>query len=264
MATFDKQRAFGQNFLKDEGVIRSIRDAALEAVKRHAGHALLEIGPGKGALTRPLLEHLPIEVSFYLAERDRELIEYWEGESRVKSLLKGDFLDHEDSVLDALGPLVVVSNLPYSAGTAIVVKLAERSQQIPEMILMFQAEVARRLRADPSTPDRGSLSLYIQNEWDVERLLLVPPEAFRPAPKVMSEVVRLTRRKEPRIAVADPENRAAFNALLKCAFAHRRKMLRANLSGTPWQQALAKSGVDPTKRAEALEWDEWVALWQHR
>jgi 16S rRNA (adenine1518-N6/adenine1519-N6)-dimethyltransferase len=264
MATFDKQRAFGQNFLKDEGVIRSIRDAAIESVKRHSGHALLEIGPGKGALTRPLLEHLPLEVPFHLAERDRELIEYWQGESRVKTLLRGDFLDQSDETLDALGPLVVVSNLPYSAGTAIVVKLAERSRQIPEMILMFQAEVARRLRADASTPDRGSLSLYIQNEWDVERLLLVPPEAFRPAPKVMSEVVHLTRRSVPRIPVANPEDRAAFNALLKSAFAHRRKMLRANLSGTTWQQALAKSGVDPTKRAEALEWDEWVALWQHR
>jgi 16S rRNA (adenine1518-N6/adenine1519-N6)-dimethyltransferase len=264
MAAFDKQRAFGQNFLKDEGVIRSIRDAALAAVNRHPGHSLLEIGPGKGALTRPILEQLPIEIPFHLAERDRELIEYWEGESRVKSLLRGDFLDHEEAVLEALGPLVVVSNLPYSAGTAIVVKLAERSRQIPEMILMFQAEVARRLRADASTPDRGSLSLYIQNEWDVERLLLVPPEAFRPAPKVMSEVVRLTRRKEPRIPVVKSEDRAGFNGLLKCAFAHRRKMLRANLSATPWQQALTKSGVDPTKRAEALEWDEWVALWQHR
>ncbi len=264
MAAFDKQRAFGQNFLKDEGVIRSIREAAIEAVNRHAGHALLEIGPGKGAITRPLLEHLPLEIPFHLAERDRELIEYWQGESRVKSLLKGDFLDQDDAILDALGPLVVVSNLPYSAGTAIVVKLAERSGQIPEMILMFQAEVARRLRADASTPDRGSLSLYIQNEWDVERLLLIPPEAFRPAPKVMSEVVRLTRRNESRIPVANPEDRAAFNGLLKFAFAHRRKMLRANLNGTPWQQALSKSGVDPTKRAEALEWPEWVALWQHR
>lgn len=262
---FNKQKAFGQHFLKDAGIIDSIVRAAIEAVARaqagQPGTALLEIGPGKGAITRPLLEKLPMGVSFHLAERDRELIEYWSGESRVGTFLKGDFLDQPDESLEALGPLVVVSNLPYSAATAIVVRLAERARQIPEMVLMFQAEVAKRLYAAPSTPDRGSLSLYIQNEWDVERICVVPPGAFAPPPKVMSEVVRLHRRETTRVDVSTPEKREAWNALLRLAFQHRRKMIKGNFAGTRWQAALEKSGVDPTLRAESLTWDDWIRLW---
>jgi 16S rRNA (adenine1518-N6/adenine1519-N6)-dimethyltransferase len=262
---FNKQKAFGQHFLKDPAIIDAIVGAAIEAVARarilHPDTALLEIGPGRGAITRPLLERLPIEVPFHLAERDRELIDYWSGESRVNTFLKGDFLDQSDEALEALGPLVVVSNLPYSAGTAIVVRLGERPGQIPEMILMFQAEVAKRLYAGPSTPDRGSLSLYIQNEWDVERVCVVPPAAFAPPPKVMSEVVRLRRREQPRIDVGTPERKQAWNTLLKLAFQHRRKMIKGNFAGTRWQHALEKSGVDPTLRAEGLTWDDWIRLW---
>jgi 16S rRNA (adenine1518-N6/adenine1519-N6)-dimethyltransferase len=264
MRAFDKQKAFGQHFLQDQTVITSIRDAALDAVAKHPGHALLEIGPGKGAITRPLLEELPLEVPFVLAERDRELIAYWEGESRVSRFLKGDFLDQSDQELLEIGPFVVVSNLPYSAGTAIVVRLAGMSERIPEMVLMFQAEVAKRLYAGASTPDRGSLSLYVQNEWDVERFLRVPPAAFRPPPKVMSEVVRLKRRATPHLLFSEPGDRDVFNDLLRQSFKHRRKMLKGNLSGTSWGPALSKSGVDPTLRAEQLEWADWERLWQHR
>ena len=263
MGTFDKQKAFGQHFLVDEAVIQGIVKHALEAVKDKPGHSLLEIGPGKGAITRPLLQVLPIEIPFFLAERDRELIEFWEGESRVKTLLKGDFLNQSDEVLDALGPTVIVSNLPYSAGTAIVVRLAERSAQIPEMILMFQAEVAKRLYAKASTPDRGSLSLYIQNEWEVERLIIVKPDAFKPPPKVMSEVVRLKRRASPLIPFLNPDDRSRFNDLLKQGFKHRRKMLRGNFAGTRWQKAFEASGVTPTLRAESLEWEDWIKIWNH-
>ena len=261
MAQFDKQKAFGQHFLVNDKVINDIVDAAIGAVKANPHHCLLEIGPGKGAITRPLLEKLPFDVPFYLAERDRELIEFWEGESRAKKILKGDFLDQPDSELNALGPCVVVSNLPYSAGTAIVVRLAERTKQIPEMILMFQAEVAKRLYASASTPDRGSLSLYIQNEWEVERLIGVKPEAFKPPPKVMSEVVRLKRRAAPLIPFPDDEARARFNDLLKQGFKHRRKMVRGNFAGTRWQKAFEASGVDPKHRAESLEWEDWIKIW---
>ena len=264
MGTFNKQKAFGQHFLEDPAVIRTIADSALAAIDRNPGAALLEIGPGRGAITRPLLERLPIEVPFHLAERDRELIAFWEGESRLKSLLKGDFLDQSGEALDAIGPMVVVSNLPYSAGTAITVRLCARTKQIPEMILMFQAEVAKRLYSGASTPDRGSLSLFVQNGWDVERVCAVPPGAFQPPPKVQSEVVRLVRRSSPRIPLSGKEDEAAWNGLLKLAFQHRRKMLKGNLAGTAWQQALEKSGVDAAKRAEALEWEEWIRLWSAR
>jgi 16S rRNA (adenine1518-N6/adenine1519-N6)-dimethyltransferase len=261
MSKFDKQKAFGQHFLKDASIIKTIVDEALSSVARNPGSALLEVGPGRGAITRPLLERLPMDVPFHLAERDRELIEFWSGESRVGVFLKGDFVVQPDEALGALGPLVVVSNLPYSAGTAIVVRLCGRSTQISEMILMFQAEVAKRLYAKASTPDRGSLSLFIQNEWDVERVCVVPPGAFQPPPKVMSEVVRLRRRETPRIPLQGDSDRDAWNGLLRLAFAHRRKMIKGNFAGTPWFEALQRSGVDPAKRAEGLEWEEWIRLW---
>ena len=191
MGAFNKQKAFGQHFLKDPGIILKIVDAVIDSARAHPGASVLEIGPGKGAITRPLLERLPLEVPFFLAERDRDLIDYWSGESRVTKMLAGDFLNQSNEVLESLGPLIVVSNLPYSAGTAIVVKLSQFAPQIPKMILMFQAEVSKRLYANPSTPDRGSLSLYMQNEWAIQKLIEVPPSAFEPRPKVMSEVVIL-------------------------------------------------------------------------
>lgn len=264
MSKFNKQKAFGQHFLSDQTIIQGIVDSAMKGLKAHANHSLLEIGPGKGAITRPLIEALPDGVKFFVAERDRELIEYWKPESRIHQLLEGDFLQQPDDVLLGIGPMVVVSNLPYSAGTAIVVRLCEMPAQIPEMTLMFQAEVAKRLYADPSTPDRGSLSLYIQNEWDVERIFVVKPGAFNPPPKVMSEVVKLTRRAQPHIDVSTVEKREALNDLLKQSFKHRRKMMRGNLAGTPWQKAFDESGVDPKLRAEALEWKDWVSIWAKR
>ena len=212
-------------------------------------------------MTHLILKTLPKGVNFYLAERDLELITYWRADSRVTKLLEGDFLSHPTETISSLAPFVVVSNLPYSAGTGIVVMLAEMPAQIPEMILMFQAEVAKRLYSPPSTPDRGSLSLYIQNEWDVEKLLVVKPGSFSPPPKVMSEVVRLKRRATPHIEIGTPEKRKAWNDLLKTGFKQRRKMLRGNFSGTAWQKAFEASGVDPTKRAESLNWDEWKAIW---
>jgi len=263
MSNFDKRKAFGQHFLTDITVINGIVSESVSAVSRHEGHALLEIGPGKGAITRPLLTALPIEKKFFVAERDRELIQFWKPESRITQLLDGDFLDQSEETLQSLGKFVVVSNLPYSAGTAIVVKLCEHKNQIPEMILMFQAEVAKRLYAEASTPDRGSLSLYIQNEWDVKRLLVVKPDAFNPPPKVMSEVVTLKRREKAHIELPDEAARVKWNQLLKTAFLHRRKMLRVNFTGTHWKAALEKSGVAPTLRAEALEWKDWIALWQN-
>jgi 16S rRNA (adenine1518-N6/adenine1519-N6)-dimethyltransferase len=136
--------------------------------------------------------------------------------------------------------------------------------QISEMVLMFQAEVAKRLYSGASTPDRGSLSLYIQNEWNVERLFVVKPSAFNPPPKVMSEVVKLTRRETPMIDVSLPQRRAAFNSLLKQSFKQRRKMMRGNLAGSAWQTAFDEAGIDFKMRAEALEWKDWVAIWQKR
>jgi len=264
VGNFNKQKAFGQHFLTDKKVIDAIVGHAKGALERNRGSALLEIGPGEGAITRPLIEALNVDQPFYIAERDRELIAYWKPETRFAAILEGDFLDQTDEKLKAIGPMVIASNLPYSAGTAIVIRLCKMTDQISEMVLMFQAEVAKRIYSPASTPDRGSLSLFIQNDWEVERLLVVKPDAFKPPPKVMSEVISLKRRTEPKIKLDSEQKHIAWNDLLKTAFKHRRKMLRGNFSGSAWQAAFVASGVDPTKRAESLEWEDWIQIWKKR
>jgi 16S rRNA (adenine1518-N6/adenine1519-N6)-dimethyltransferase len=157
--------------------------------------------------------------------------------------------------------IAVVSNLPYSAGTAIFTQLAEQRARITSMVLMFQKEVAERILAKPRTADRGSLSVWSQNLWDVQKLLIAPPGAFRPPPQVDSMVIVCKPRNEPR--VPGSEGSDTWQQLLKLAFTHRRKMLRSGLPKTgPWLAALEKSGVDPQLRPEALDWPEWSALFK--
>jgi 16S rRNA (adenine1518-N6/adenine1519-N6)-dimethyltransferase len=262
VATQGRRRALGQHFLKDQNVSHSIAETAVQEAVKWGCSALLEIGPGKGAITLPILQQLartPAIQEFTLAERDQNLVAEWKGHAgavpfRVES---GDFLDLPDERWLGKTPLAVVSNLPYSAGTAILTRLAKHFEQIPVMVLMFQQEVAERVRAEASTPHRGSLSLWIQNRWDVRKLLWVPPKAFSPPPQVNSEVVVLTARSQPRVQMSGHEK--LWETLLKTCFAHRRKMLRSNV---PWQNALELSGIDGTKRAEALDWDEWDRLFQ--
>lgn len=252
-----KRRALGQHFLRDPGVQDRVVTTALELTREARVQTLLEIGPGKGALTKLLLERMGDQLRLVLCEKDRELATYWQAEalgSPKLAVLPGDFLDlpKEQWLIDP--PPGVVSNLPYSAGTAILDRLAR--EQIPFMVLMFQAEVAHRLRAERSTKAWGSLSIWIQNRWDVTRLCSVPPGAFSPPPEVDSEVVVLRRRSEPRVAVGSEKT---WEELLKACFAHRRKMLRSSLP-PKFKTALEAAGIDGTKRAEALDWAEWAAF----
>jgi 16S rRNA (adenine1518-N6/adenine1519-N6)-dimethyltransferase len=174
-----------------------------------------------------------------------------------------DFLELAQEQWLAHAPLTVVSNLPYSSGTAIFTRLAHDPEKVRGMVLMFQAEVAQRLRASLSTKDWGTLSIWTQNRWDVKKLITVPPGAFFPPPQVQSEVVVLVPRTELRIPGTSGENEKSWEGLLKACFTHRRKMLRAGLPKTgPLRNALELSGVDDTKRAEALDWNEWEKLFR--
>ena len=268
MSTYGRRRALGQHFLKDSEVAKSIAEAGVQQAVAHSCSALLEIGPGKGAITHPLLELLPEYPqikNFILAERDLFFAAQWQTHSLSKrspalsfSVEAGDFLElPKEKWLFSL-PLAVVSNLPYSAGTAILQRLVQNRDSIPVMVLMFQAEVAQRLRAEPSTKGRGSLSLWVQNLWDIQKLLSVPPAAFIPPPQVNSEVVVLKRRESPRVPHTLEESKL-WESLLKICFAHRRKMLRSVI---PWKNTLELSGVNGTKRAEELGWEEWDRLFQ--
>jgi 16S rRNA (adenine1518-N6/adenine1519-N6)-dimethyltransferase len=267
-----KRRALGQHFLRDRSVCMKIAQTIREEARKTGCLSLLEIGPGLGAITDPILDGLRADgkaaIPFLLCERDRDLATKWQGRAEAfrdqgvpLEVDSADFLDLPPERFLAHPPVGIVSNLPYSSGTAILTRLAEHSERIPVMVLMFQAEVAQRLRASPNTKSWGSLSIWIQNRWDVEKLLSVPPGAFAPPPDVDSEVVVLRRRESPRVQVDSARNEnaeALWNGLLRSAFAHRRKMLRSGLQpGSSYRNALDAASLDGTKRAEALTWEEW-------
>ncbi len=271
MPTSRRRRAFGQHFLKDEKVISTIVRTTFECISETGARAVLEIGPGKGAITRALLEEFaarPNLERFLIVEKDARLADEWVEQGKKiprVEVITADFLDVESSIYLSTEPLVVVSNLPYSAGTAILQELATHPTLIPSMVLMFQAEVAARLRATPGEKAWGSLSLWMQNLWDIKKLLSVPPSAFIPPPDVNSEVVVLHARKARKIKPAgavSAEELAHWDTqwekLIRIPFLHRRKMLRSGLpKGSVWKEALENAGIDGTRRAEDLEWSDW-------
>lgn len=265
MATHPRRKAFGQHFLKDVSLCERLTDLCKEKLQDTGCRSLLEIGPGSGALTEPMirkLADLPF-VRFGVVEMDRKWANHWKG---VVYVWDSDFLEVKESEWLQNLPVGIISNLPYASGTKILLRLADHPDKIPFMILMFQAEVAQRIRADPSTKAWGSLSLWIQNFWEVSKLASVPPGAFQPPPAVDSEVVILTPRKAAKIksmSLEDTASRKRWDKLLRASFAHRRKMLRAGLSGHPdLRKALELSGIDPTLRAEALSWEQWESFFE--
>ena len=275
MPASSRRRAFGQHFLRDDKVIAKIVAQTFELVEKYSARSLLEIGPGKGAITHPLLgaaKAVPELERILIIEKDRKLAAEWVDQTRDSSrveIVEADFLDVEASVYLGRGPLVVVSNLPYSAGTAILQALAKAPAEIPAMVLMFQAEVAARLRAVPREKAWGSLGLWIQNRWDVKKFLAVPPSAFIPPPEVNSEVVVLEARKTLRVPCPPCPNpefnekwlsawESNWEKLIRIPFLHRRKMLRAGLpKDSIWKDALDAAGIEGTRRAEELEWADW-------
>jgi 16S rRNA (adenine1518-N6/adenine1519-N6)-dimethyltransferase len=266
LATRGKRRSLGQHFLIDQKVCSTIAAAALKEAESVQAQALLEIGPGKGAITEHLLAH-PVHPPLRIVEKDYAFADHWKskiGPQGPTEVICADFTDLKTEDWLQEERLVVASNLPYSAGTAIFTLLAEQWRRVPALVLMFQKEVAERLLARPSTADRGSLSVWTQNLWDVEKLIHVPPRAFRPPPEVDSMVVICRARGAPRIPDShEGKGAELWQKFLKLAFTHRRKMLRSGLPSTgPWKAALEKSGVDPTLRPEALDWPEWEKLFR--
>lgn len=261
------QKALGQHFLKDPSVCENLLERASEIQTRHPVSSVLEIGPGGGALTVPLLDWCERQgLSYRAVERDRELATMLQlrlaDRKRVTKVELADFLELPAEAWNSPAPFAVIANLPYSVGTAILGRLNENRANIGFMVLMFQAEVAQRIRAEPNTNHWGSLSLWIQTFWDVTKVQSVPPQAFSPPPKVNSEVIALEPRKTPRVGVT-PDTEVLWNKLLRACFAHRRKMLRSGLSGDERaQKALVASGLDGTRRAEALGWQEWDLLFK--
>lgn len=252
-----KRKKLGQHFLTDQSITERI--VAESGVK--PGDRVLEIGPGRGILTRELLRvgavvHA-VELDADLYER---LVEETRGEKNI-TLEKGNALRFDFGSFTP--PYAVVSNLPYSVATALVQKFIGNAGSISSMTLMVQAEVGERITAKPGGARYGSFSVYAGYHLESSYLFTVPPEAFRPRPKVNSAVIRLVPRKTPPVVV---DNEDGFFRFVQTSFMHRRKTMRNNLKGV-WQGAgpvediLVKSGINPTARPEEVSLEEFAALY---
>ena len=259
-----KTRALGQHFLRDDRVAERI----VALVRPTPRDLVVEIGPGQGALTGRLAAAcgrlIALEVDHELAARLRER---FAGTARVE-ILDADAREHDYRALpalkpDATGRVLIVGNLPYSAGKAILMALVEAGRAIDEMALMLQKEVAERVAAAPGGKTYGSLSVLTQMACEVTFAFAVPPGAFRPPPQVDSGVLHLRPRSVPPVAVADP---AGFRAVVRAAFSQRRKSLANSLAaglGLPVgraREAARAAGVDPSRRAETLTLAEFARL----
>lgn len=244
------RRRFGQNFLADPHYVARI----VAAVDPQPGDNLVEIGPGLAALTGDLIAragHIAaVEIDRDLAARLRERFT-----PAQLTLYEADALAFDFA---ALGPrLRVVGNLPYNISSPLLFHLAARDEQLADLTVMLQKEVVARMTAAPGTPDYGRLTVMLQAKFRIARLFVVPPGAFRPAPKVESAVARLVPLHGNKPAIADE---ALFARVVAAAFAQRRKTLRNAVSALCTAEALEAAGIDPGARGETLAVTDFVRL----
>lgn len=244
------RKRFGQNFLVDRSVIARIVDA----IDPKPTDNLVEIGPGLGALTVPLLERV---TRLQVVELDRDLAAGLRASYPPERLIvcEGDALRFDFSALAA--PLRIVGNLPYNISTPLLFHMVTYAERFADLHFMLQREVVERMVAAPSTPEYGRLSVMLQYRFRMQNLLFVPSSAFRPVPKVASAVVRLLPLLLPDVAARDE---SLFAMTVTRAFSHRRKTLRNALLGLATEADLHAVGVDPGLRAENLSVAEFVAI----
>jgi|SRR5690606_31058790 16S rRNA (adenine1518-N6/adenine1519-N6)-dimethyltransferase len=257
------KKRFGQNFLSDRELIA----ACVAAIRPQANDLMVEIGPGLGALTQPLLQVLD---RLHVVELDRDIVQWMQGHYPPERIvihnidaLKFDFASiPAASPLPATGSasaprLRVVGNLPYNISTPILFHLLDNLVHIADMHFMLQKEVVERMVAAPSTPAYGRLSVMLQYRLQMEYLFTVPPQAFEPPPKVESAFVRAVPYAQlPHVA----QDQALFARVVASAFGQRRKTLRNTLKGLLDDAGFAALGIDPQLRAENLGVAEFVAI----
>jgi len=241
------KKSLGQHFLKDELVIKKIVDA----LRENSFTNLLEVGPGGGALTKELIK---IEnINFKAVELDDEKVPLL----KQKYPILNDRIIHEDFLLIEKPfeeKFTVIGNFPYNISTEILFKILDWKEEVPVVIGMFQKEVAQRVASKPGNKIYGVTSALIQPFYDIEYLFDVPPESFNPPPKVMSGVIRLTRKVEPLIVKSE----RAYKVLIKTAFQQRRKTLRNAVKSLFTQEELQDELFN--KRAEVLSIEDFAAL----
>lgn len=260
------RKRFGQNFLTDERVLEKIIDAAGVS----GDDFVLEIGPGPGTLTRCLCEKarqvLAVEVDYDLSDiLERELVPlYGNLEILTGDILKQDVAEIAERY-NSGRPIKVVANLPYYITTPILMELLETGAPIQSITVMVQKEVADRMMAKPGDKDCGAISLAVNYYAEAYLAANVPPNCFKPRPKVSSAVIRLTTRPEPPVSTKDE---ALMFKLIRAAFSQRRKTLANAISGSAELdfskedviRCIEKAGLSPTVRGEKLDLADYAGL----
>jgi 16S rRNA (adenine1518-N6/adenine1519-N6)-dimethyltransferase len=246
------RKRFGQNFLQDDGIIYSIVALINPAPDMH----VIEIGPGLGALTIPLLRNLD---QLDLLEIDRDLVAYWNQQNLNNlKVIEGDalqfnFLEWAKNRSHKKGFCKVVGNLPYNISSPLLFHLVLAASQIDEQIFMLQAEVVERMVAKAGSSDFSRLSVMLQARYDMELVLEVPPEAFEPKPKVNSAVVRMIPRKDFNLSDAQWHS---LEQVVAAAFSQRRKMLRTNLQ--VFAERLSLTELELKARAQDIPVERYI------
>ena len=244
------RKRFGQNFLHDQALIERI----IAHINPSSDDHVVEVGPGLGAITFPLLDRLQ---RLNVIEIDRDLV------ARLQRKNLPNLIIHESDVLKvdwqqlADGRSIrVVGNLPYNIGTPLLLNLLDQRAHVQDIHAMLQKEVVDRLSANSGTRAFGRLSVMMQSCFEIEPLLDVPPESFNPPPKVQSAVVRLV----PRADAPDAQTIVRLSDATRLAFANKRKTLRNNLKSILSVEQLQNADLDPQARAETLSLDQFLLL----
>jgi 16S rRNA (adenine1518-N6/adenine1519-N6)-dimethyltransferase len=249
------KKRFGQNFLTDKSVITSL----VAAISPEPNDLMVEIGPGLGALTKPLLQKLKL---LHVVEVDRDIIAWMKTEYSKPAYANNALNIHNADALKfdftSLGEnLRVTGNLPYNISTPILFHLLDNVSHICDMHFMLQKEVVERMVAAPSTPAYGRLSVMLQYHLQMDYLITVPPEAFEPAPKVESAFVRCI----PHASLPfTAKNEAIFAKVVLAAFGQRRKTLRNTLKGLVEDDGFTALNISSQLRAENLSVADFVTI----
>ena len=259
-ATFGKpaKKSLGQHFLHERGIV----DKLVLAIDPLPGDRIVEIGPGQGALTFPLLDR---HGALTAIEFDRDLLEPLTAAAKAHgalTLIHADVMNIDFSALAGDSPaddrrIRLVGNLPYNLSSPILFHALDHASAVRDMHFMLQKEVVDRMAAGPGSKVYGRLSVMLQAYCTVTALFNVSPGAFRPPPKVDSAVVRLVPRPPEQIGIDDPRR---FADVVRAAFGQRRKTLRNAVSSVCTADQIVAAGIDPQHRAEQLEVADFVRL----
>ena len=251
---YQARKRFGQNFLHDQNIV----DKIVEQIKPKNNQHLVEIGPGQGALTKPLASS---GAKLDCIELDRDLAKYLDKEfSEVErvSVVQQDVLKFDLSTLtDTEKSLRIIGNLPYNISTPVIFHLLKSHRLICDMIFMLQLEVVQRLVATPGGKNYGRLGLMVQYSCEVQHLFNVPSSAFTPKPKVVSAIVRLKPHSDFPLEAKDPE---CLQTVIRTAFNQRRKTLKNSLRTIISEEVLKELPIDAGLRPEKLSLADYILI----